>query len=101
MCDYGLDINFQAKTREPSISLDIFVFTVKGTGFGTLEHAIKSLFICFKNQSDFKFNCFKSPEITSMSRIAPFDLTCEISDVSSKNFVTTLVFVRRIEGKME
>ena len=77
-------MNFQAKTQEPSITLNIFIFTVKGAGWGTPEHAIKSLFSCFKNQSDFKFDCFKSPEIISMSRMAPVDLNCEISLVSSK-----------------
>ena len=72
------------KTQEPTIALNIFVFTVKGAGFGTPEHAIKLLFSCFKNRSDFKFDCFKSAAITSISRIAPIDLTCEISVVSSE-----------------
>ena len=53
---------------------------------------MKSLFLCFKNRSDFKFNCLKSPEITSMSRIAPFDLTCEISDVSSEKLCCNAYF---------
>ena len=76
-------INFQAKSHEPYVTLNIFIFNVKGAGFGTLEHAIKSLFRCFKNRSNFKFDSFKSLEITSMSGMAPFDLTCENSDVSS------------------
>ena len=37
-------MKFQAKTHEHSITLNIFIFTVKGAGFGTPEHAIKSLF---------------------------------------------------------
>ena len=45
---------------------------------------MKSLFICFKDRLDFKFDCFKSPEITTMSIMAPFDLTSEISDISSE-----------------
>ena len=77
-------INFQEQTHEPSITLNIFIFTIKGAGFGTPEHTIKSLFSCFKNGSDFKFVCFKSPEITSMSRMAPFAFTCEICDVISE-----------------
>ena len=61
-------------------------------GFGTPEHAIKSLFSCFKNRSDFKYNCFNSPEITSMLRMAPFELTCEISDVSSEKLCYNACF---------
>ena len=76
----------------PSITLNIFVFTVKGAGFGTPEHAIKSLFSCFKNRSDFKFDYFKCPAIMSMSGIAPFDLTCEISDVSSEKLCYNACF---------
>ena len=75
-------MNFQAKTQEPSITLNIFIFTVKGAGFGTPEHAIKSLFSCFKNRSDIKFDCFESPESMSTSRMAPVDLNCEMSYVS-------------------
>ena len=76
----------------PTIILNIFIFTVKGAGFSTPEHGVKSLFSCLKNCPDFKFYCFKSPEITSMSRMAPFDLTCEISDVSSKNLCYNACF---------
>ena len=86
------NINIKAKTHEPSITLKIFVFTVKGAGFGTPEHAIKSLFSCFKNRSDFKFDCVKSPAITSMSRIAPTDQTCEISEVSSEKLCYNACF---------
>ena len=83
MYTYGLISISRQKTHEPSSTLNIFIFTVKGAGFGTAEHAIKLLFLCFKNRSNFKYDCFKSPEITSMSRMAPFGLTCENSDVSS------------------
>ena len=83
-------MNFQAKTHEPSITLNIFIFTVKGAGFGTPEHAIKSLFSCFKNRSDFKLVCFKSPEI--MSRMAPVDLKCEIPHVSSEKLCYNACF---------
>ena len=76
---------------EPMV-LNIFVFTVKGAGLGTPEQAIKSLFSCFKNRSDFKVDCFKSPEIMSMSRIAPFAITCEISDVSSEKLCYNACF---------
>ena len=74
------------------MTLNIFIYTVKGAGFGTPEHAIKSLFSCFKNRSDFKFDCFKSLEITSMSRMVPFDRTCEISDVSSEKLCYNACF---------
>ena len=84
MYNYGLISISRQNTHEPSITLNISIFTVKGAGFGTPEHAIKSLFSYFKIQSDFKFNCFKPPEIMSMSRMAPFELTCENSDVSSE-----------------
>ena len=86
-------MNFQAKTHEASITLNIFIFTVQGAGFGTPEHAIKSLFSCFKNRSDFKFDCFKSPEIMSMSRLAPVDLNCEISHVSSEKTMLQRLFL--------
>ena len=75
--------NFEAKNHKASVNLNLFIFSVKGVGFSTTEHAIKSLFSCFKNRSDIKFDCFKSHEITSMSRMAHFDLFCEISDISS------------------
>ena len=81
-----------AKSHEPSITLNIFIFSVRGAGFGTPEHVIKSMFSCFKNRSDFKFDCFKSPEIISMSKLAPFDLTCEISGVSSKKLCYNACF---------
>ena len=86
-------MNFQAKTHEPSITLNIFIFTVKGAGFGTPEHAINSLFSCFKNQSDFKCNCFKSLEIMSMSKMAPLDLNCEISHNSSEKLCYNACFI--------
>ena len=35
-----------------------------------------------------------------MSRMAPFDRTCKILTLAPKNYVTSLVFVRRIEGKL-
>ena len=92
-------MNFQAKTHEPSIALSIFIFTVKGAGFGTPEHAIKSLFSCFKNRSDFKFDCFKSPEIMSMSRMAPVDLYCEISHVSSEKLCYNACFCEAHQRK--
>ena len=60
---------------------------------------MKSLFSCFKNRSDFKFDCSKSPEITSMSRLAPFDLTCEISDVSSKKLCYNTCFCEMHQWK--
>ena len=85
-------MNFQARTHEPSITWNIFIFTVKGDGFCTPEHAIKSLFSCFKNRSDDKFDCFKSPEIMSMSRMAPVDLNCEISHVSSEKLCYNACF---------
>ena len=53
-----------------------------------------------QNRSDFKFDCIKSLEITPISRMAPFDRTCENLTLAPKNYVTTLVFVRRIEGKL-
>ena len=92
-------MNFQAKTHEPSITWNILIFTVKGAGFGTLEHAIKSLFSCFKNRSDFKFVCFKSPEIMSMSGMAPVDLICEISHVSSENLCYNACFCEAHQWK--
>ena len=63
------------------------------------EHAIKSQFSCFKNRSDFKFDCFKSPEITSVSRMAPFGLTCEISDVSSEKLCYNTYFCEAHQRK--
>ena len=65
---------------------------MEGAGFGTPEHAIKSLFSCFKNRSDFKYNGFNSPEITLVLRMAPFELTCEISDVSSEKLCYNACF---------
>ena len=53
---------------------------------------MKSLFSYFKIRSDFKFNCLKSPEIMSMSRMAPFQLTCENSDVSSEKLCYNACF---------
>ena len=70
------------------LACSAFIFTVKGAGFGTPEHAIKSLFSCFKNL----FDCFKSPEIMSMSRMAPVDLNCEISHVSSEKLCYNACF---------
>ena len=92
-------MNFQAKTHEPSITLNIFIFTVQGAGFGTPEHTIKLLFSCFKNRSDFKFDCFKSPEIMSMSRMAPVDLNCEISHVSSEKLCYSACFCEAHQRK--
>ena len=71
--------------------MNMFIFTIKGAGFGTPEHAIKSLFSYFKIRSDFKFNCFKSPEIMSMSSRHPLK-TCENSDVSSEKLCYNAVF---------
>ena len=72
--------------------MNIFIFTVKGAGLGTPEHAKQSLFSCFENRSDFKVDCFKSPEITSVARMEPFDLTCKISDVSSEKLCYNTCF---------
>ena len=85
-------MNFQAKTHEPTSTLNIFIFTVKGAGFGTPEHAVKSLFSCFKNRSGFEFDCFKSPGIMSMSRMAPVDLNFEISHDSSEKLCYNACF---------
>ena len=101
MYNYGLISIARQKTHEPSIALNIFIFTIKGARFGIPEHAIKSLFSCFKNPSDFKFDCTKSPEITSMSRMVPFDRTCEFSDVSSEKLCYNACFCGRIEGKIK
>ena len=87
------------KNSRAYITLNIFVFTIKGAGFGTPEHAIKSLFPCFKNWSNFKFDCFKSPEIMSMSRKVPFDLTCEVSDVISEKLLQRLFLRGASKGK--
>ena len=69
----------------PSITLNIFIFTLKGAGFGTPEQSMKSLFSCFKDLSDFKCVCFKSPEIMSMLRMVSFYLACKLSDISFEN----------------
>ena len=56
-----------------------------------------------KNRSDLKFNCIKSPEITAMLRMVPFDLTCEISDVSSEKLCYNACFceVHRRKHRMK
>ena len=73
------NINFQIKTQEPSITLNIFIFTVKGAGFGTPDHA-----------NNHCFNALKIDQILNLTASNLLKLrqcqefTCEISDVSSE-----------------
>ena len=68
------NINFRVKFHKSKSTLNILILTLKSAGSTSPEHAVNSLMPCFKNSSNFKIVLFKSTEITSKSRMVPFDV---------------------------
>ena len=61
---------------------------------------MKSLFSCFKNRSDFKFDCASNLlKLCQCQDWCPLTLVTKFLTLVPKNCVTTLVFVRRIDEK--
>ena len=86
------NINFQAKTHQPSITLKIFIFTVKCARFSTPEHAVKSLV-------DHISKLFNLLKLCQHQEWRNLTLLVKFLTSLPRNNVTMSVFVGRIKGK--